>query len=89
MILRGAAMALKQIVYFARTAEHMNMARAARELMIAQPSLSMSLSKLEDELGVKFAVTSSKIEFNGKKTAITVRSARATGQLEVQFLKKR
>ena len=44
---------------------------------------------LEDELGVKFAVTSSKIEFNGKKTAITVRSARATGQLEVQFLKKR
>lgn len=45
-------MTLNQIVYFARTAEHMNMARAARELMIAQPSLSMSLSKLEDELGV-------------------------------------
>ena len=45
-------MTLNQIVYFARTAEYMNMARAARELMIAQPSLSMSLSKLEDELGV-------------------------------------
>lgn len=45
-------MTLNQIVYFQRTAEHMNMARAARELMIAQPSLSMSLSKLEDELGV-------------------------------------
>ena len=45
-------MTLNQIIYFARTAEHMNMARAARELMIAQPSLSMSLSKLEDELGV-------------------------------------
>ena len=45
-------MTLNQIVYFERTAEHMNMARAAKELMIAQPSLSMSLSKLEDELGV-------------------------------------
>lgn len=45
-------MTLNQIVYFERTAQHMNMARAARELMIAQPSLSMSLSKLEDELGV-------------------------------------
>lgn len=45
-------MTLNQIIYFERTAEHMNMARAAKELMIAQPSLSMSLSKLEDELGV-------------------------------------
>ncbi len=45
-------MTLNQITYFERTAEHMNMARAAKELMIAQPSLSMSLSKLEDELGV-------------------------------------
>lgn len=45
-------MTLNQIVYFAKTAERMHMASAAKELMIAQPSLSMSLSKLEDELGV-------------------------------------
>lgn len=45
-------MTLNQIIYFAKTAEKMHMASAAKELMIAQPSLSMSLSKLEDELGV-------------------------------------
>lgn len=45
-------MTLNQIIYFEKTAERMHMASAARELMIAQPSLSMSLSKLEDELGV-------------------------------------
>jgi DNA-binding transcriptional LysR family regulator len=52
VIFAEAAMTLNQIIYFARTAEYMNMARAAKVLMIAQPSLSMSLSKLEDELGV-------------------------------------
>lgn len=45
-------MTLNQIIYFSKTAEKMHMASAAKELMIAQPSLSMSLSKLEDELGV-------------------------------------
>jgi DNA-binding transcriptional LysR family regulator len=45
-------MTLNQIIYFATTAERMHMASAAKELMIAQPSLSMSLHKLEDELGV-------------------------------------
>lgn len=45
-------MTLNQILYFAKTAEYMHMASAARELAIAQPSLSMSLSKLEEELGV-------------------------------------
>ncbi|MCD8008074.1 MAG: LysR family transcriptional regulator [Clostridiales bacterium] len=45
-------MTLNQIIYFEKTAERMHMASAAKELMIAQPSLSMSLSKLEDELGV-------------------------------------
>lgn len=45
-------MTLNQIYYFAKTAELMHMANAAKELMIAQPSLSMSISKLEEELGV-------------------------------------
>lgn len=45
-------MTLNQIHYFAKTAELMHMAKAARELMIAQPSLSMSIDKLEKELGL-------------------------------------
>lgn len=45
-------MTFNQINYFAKTAELMHMAKAARELMIAQPSLSMSIDKLEKELGV-------------------------------------
>lgn len=45
-------MTLNQINYFAKTAELMHMAKAARELMIAQPSLSMSIDKLEKELGL-------------------------------------
>lgn len=45
-------MTLNQIQYFAKTAELMHMAKAARELNIAQPSLSMSIDKLERELGL-------------------------------------
>lgn len=45
-------MTLNQIHYFAKTAELMHMAKAARELNIAQPSLSMSIDKLEKELGL-------------------------------------
>lgn len=45
-------MTFNQINYFVKTAELMHMAKAARELKIAQPSLSMSIDKLEKELGL-------------------------------------
>lgn len=43
---------------------------------------------LEAELGVQFAVTSSKIDFTGKKTSVVVHSNRASGVLSVQFSRK-
>lgn len=58
-------MTLNQIYYFAKTAELMHMANAAKELMIAQPSLSMSISKLEEELGVSL------FEKHGRGIALT------------------
>lgn len=58
-------MTLNQIYYFAKTAELMHMANAAKELMIAQPSLSMSISKLEEELGVAL------FEKHGRGIALT------------------
>ena len=43
---------------------------------------------LEGELGVEFAVTSSKIDFTGKKTSVVIHSNKASGVLSVQFSRK-
>lgn len=43
---------------------------------------------LEGELGVQFAVTSSKIDFTGRKASVVVRSNRAAGVLSAQFSRK-
>lgn len=43
---------------------------------------------LEGELGVEFAVTSSKIDFAGKKTSVIVHSSKASGVLSVQLSRK-
>lgn len=43
---------------------------------------------LEGELGVQFAVTSSKIDFTGKKTSVVVHSNKASGVLSAQFSRK-
>lgn len=42
----------KQLEYFLKTAETLNMTKAAKELYISQPSLSEQIKKLEEYLGV-------------------------------------
>ena len=41
-----------QVLHFLTTVKYMNMNKAARELFISQPGLSLSISRLESELGV-------------------------------------
>ena len=57
-------MELLQIKYFRVIAETENISRAAEQLYIAQPSLSQTLKRLEEELGVPL------FDRNGKKITI-------------------
>ena len=45
-------MTLQQLVYFCTIVEYQSISRAADYLHIAQPSLSIAIKKLEDELGL-------------------------------------
>ncbi len=46
-------MELRQIQYFLAVARHQNFTRAAEQVHVSQPSLSVQISSLEDELGTK------------------------------------
>lgn len=46
-------MTLNQLAYFKKLCETSHMGRAAEQLYISQPSLSVAIARLEDELGVK------------------------------------
>ncbi len=58
-------MNLNQIRYVIVTAQEKNMTKAAEKLFISQPSLSISISQLEEELGQKL------FERNGKGLKLT------------------
>ncbi|MFQ5904209.1 MAG: LysR family transcriptional regulator [Candidatus Binatia bacterium] len=45
-------MTLHQLRIFRAVARHLNFIRAARELHLSQPSVSMQIHQLEDDLGV-------------------------------------
>ena len=49
-------MTIKQLEYFMGVARHLNFSAAAKELFISQPSLSRSITALEEELGVRLFV---------------------------------
>ncbi len=51
MISTDSAMDLKQLNYFLCLAREGNMTRAARQLNIVQPALSMQIAKLEKTFG--------------------------------------
>ena len=53
-------MEIRQLRYFARTFEMGNITRAAAALSIVQPALSQQLVRLENDLGVRLLVRSSK-----------------------------
>jgi DNA-binding transcriptional LysR family regulator len=59
-------MNLKQLEYFLAVCQFKNMTRAAEHLHISQPSITMSIKSLEDDLGVTL------IDRRNKKIEITV-----------------
>ena len=75
-------MDLQQLEYFRTVARLGNMTKAAAELHIAQPSLSISIAKLEEELGAKlFDRVSGRIRLNQIGQRRLLRSGFQGGQL--------
>lgn len=76
-------MDLLQLKYFRTVARLEHMTRAAEELMIAQPALSQTISRLEDELGVLlFDRLGRRIRLNLFGQAFLVRVERIFAELE-------
>ena len=69
-------MELQQLQYFMVAAQYEHITKAANSLHIAQPALSQSIKRLEQELGVKL--------FDRRKGGITLS---APGKLLVEELK--
>ena len=68
-------MDLRQIQYAEAVARHANFTRAARELHVAQPALSVAVRSLEEELGVElFARTSRRVTLTDAGTAFVERA---------------
>jgi LysR family tcuABC transcriptional regulator len=57
---RESIMDMRQLRYFVQIVESGSLAKASRQLFIAQPALSQQMSRLEDEVGKQLLVRSSK-----------------------------
>ena len=53
-------MDLRQLKYFVQIVESGSLAKASRQLYIAQPALSQQMARLEDEVGKPLLVRSSR-----------------------------
>jgi DNA-binding transcriptional LysR family regulator len=79
----GRQMDLRRIRHFSVLAETLNFSRAAERLHIAQPALSVSIQKLENELGTKlFERTSSGVLLTAAGQAALVEARRLLYQGE-------
>lgn len=76
-------MDLRQIAYVEAVARNANFTRAAAELHVAQPALSVAIRRLEAELGVRlFERTSRRVSPTPAGTAFLGRAARVTREVD-------
>jgi len=76
-------MDLRQIAYVEAVARHANFTRAAAELHVAQPALSVAIRRLEEELGVRlFERTSRRVSLTPAGAAFLHRAARVGREVD-------
>lgn len=76
-------MDLRQITYVEAVARNANFTRAAAELHVAQPALSVAVRRLEAELGVRlFERTSRRVSLTSAGTAFLERAARVSREVD-------
>jgi LysR family transcriptional regulator, transcription activator of glutamate synthase operon len=76
-------MDLRQIAYVEAVARNANFTRAAAEIHVAQPALSVAIRRLEAELGVRlFERTSRRVSLTPAGTAFLDRAARVSREVE-------
>jgi len=76
-------MDLRQIAYVEAVARHANFTRAAAELHVAQPALSVAIRRLEVELGVRlFERTSRRVSLTPAGSAFLHRAARVSREVD-------
>jgi LysR family transcriptional regulator, transcription activator of glutamate synthase operon len=76
-------MDLRQLEYVLAVAEHGNFTRAAGQLHVAQPALSVAVRRLETELGVRlFHRTSRRVTLTDAGEALVARAARIVGEAD-------